>query len=163
MKEFEEIVVATHNPAKIQRFKDALLKVTDCILTLADLGITEKAEESGVTAEENAQIKAVFYAKLTGKPVFAQDAALFVDFLPQDKQPGVYVRRVSGREMTDDELFTYWKKIIIKIPEEKRTGKWHAAYCLATPNGKTFLFTIDHPQNIFLSSLSQKSSRMADG
>ncbi len=152
MKEFAEIVVATHNPAKVQRLKDVLLKVTENVLTLADLGITEQAEESGFTAEENARIKAVFYAKLTGKLVFAQDAAFYVDFLSPDKQPGVNVRRVNGREMTDDELLAYWEKIIVNIPKNKRIGKWHAAYCLATADGKTYLFVIDHPRIFFYPS-----------
>jgi XTP/dITP diphosphohydrolase len=149
MKEFERIVVATHNPAKIQRFKEALLKVTDNILTLADLGVTEKADESGATADENAEIKAAFYANLTGKPVFSQDAALYVDFLPLDKQPGVYVRRVNGKELSDDELIAYWEEILAKVPEEKRTGKWHAVYCLATPQGKISTFSIDQPRRFF--------------
>jgi len=149
MTKLEKIVIATHNPAKIQRFKDALLKVTDNILTLADLGITVEAEETGLTAEENAKIKALFYAKLTGLPVFSHDSALYVDFLPADNQPGVNVRRINGKEATDDELFDHWKTIIIKAPEEKRIGKWHSAYCLATPDGTMNLFAIDHPRQFF--------------
>jgi len=149
MKEFKQIVVATHNPAKIQRLKDALLKVTDNVLTLADVGVVEMVEESGTTAEENAQIKAIFYAKLTKELVFAQDTALYVDFLPEDKQPGVYVRRVGGKELTDDELFAYWEAIIVNVPKEKRTGRWHAAFCLATPDGKVYSFSIDHPRIFF--------------
>jgi inosine/xanthosine triphosphate pyrophosphatase family protein len=144
-----EVVVATHNPGKKEHYSKLFEKFFEQVFVLSDLGITEKPEEMGATAEENARIKAVFYAKLTGKPVFAEDASVFVDFLPEEKQPGVNVRRVGGRELTDDELLAHWEAIVSKVPEEKRTGYWHIAYCFAFPGGNHILFAIDQPRKFF--------------
>lgn len=149
MKKFKKLVIASHNLTKVERFKKLFLTVVEEVLTLVDLGVKEKSPEEGLTAEENAQNKALFYTKITNLPVFAQDAALYVDFLPEEKQPGVYVRRVNGKELTDDELYDYWDKLILNTPKDKRTGKWHASYCFVTPEGKTSILSIDQPRLFF--------------
>lgn len=153
MKRLEKIVVATRNPGKKERYGRLLSRVAKEVLSLADLGIKEKPQESGETAEENAKIKAIFYAKLTGLLVFSEDESLFVDFLPLDKQPGVYIRRVDGKEEVDDnQLLAHWEKIIAKVPKEKRTGRWHTAYCLAAPIGKVSIVSTDHHRMFFYPS-----------
>jgi XTP/dITP diphosphohydrolase len=149
MNELKKLVIASHNPAKVERFKKLFLTEVEEVLTLVDLGVKDKAPEEGLTAEENAQNKAFFYSKIVNLPVFAQDAALYVDFLPPDKQPGVYVRRVNGKELTDDELYDYWDKLIVGTPTDKRTGSWHASYCFVTPDGKSSLISIDQPRIFF--------------
>jgi inosine/xanthosine triphosphate pyrophosphatase family protein len=149
MNKHKKLVIAFHNPAKVERFKKLFLTEVEEVLTLVDLGVKDKAPEDGTTAEENAKNKALFYSKITNLPVFAQDAALYVDFLSQDKQPGVYVRRVNGKELTDDELYDYWDKLIVGTPTNKRTGSWHASYCFAIPGGRTSLFSIDQPRIFF--------------
>lgn len=143
------LVISSHNPAKVERFKKLFLTEVEEVLTLVDLGVKDKAPEEGLTAEENAKNKALFYSKIVNLPVFAQDAALYVDFLSADKQPGVYVRRVNGKELTDDELYDYWDKLIVGTPIDKRTGSWHTSYCFVTPDGKTSLFSIDQPRIFF--------------
>ena len=149
MARIKKIVIATRNLGKAQRYKKMLLKVVDEVLSLDDFDFKEKPEETGETAEENAEIKAIFYAKKTNLPVFAEDESLFVDFLPEDKQPRVFIRRVNGKEVSDDELLAYWDSIIAKAPKEKRTGRWHMAYCFATPDGKTSLIALDHRRAFF--------------
>lgn len=141
----EKIVVATHNPSKKKWYQKILSGFTNKVLGLNDLDFDDKPEESGKTAEENAIIKATFYAEKLDLPVLGEDAALFVDFLPEDQQPGVFVRRVRGKELDDDQLLAYWESIIVKVPKEKRTGRWHTAHCFATPDGKTALSTLDYP------------------
>jgi XTP/dITP diphosphohydrolase len=66
MKRLEKIVVATRNPGKKERYEKVLAKMAGRVLSLEDLGIKEKPEEVGKTAEENAVIKAKFYAKKSG-------------------------------------------------------------------------------------------------
>lgn len=157
MKEVEEIVVASGNPAKVERYGRMLSQFTSEVVGLKEVGITEKPEEQGNTAEENAEIKAKFYADKTGLLVFSEDEALFVDFLPDDKQPGVHVRRIDGRDEVDDEkLLAHWEKIVAKVPKEQRTGRWHIAYCVATPDGITKTVALDHPITFFSPSSETK-------
>jgi inosine/xanthosine triphosphate pyrophosphatase family protein len=151
----EKIVVASKNPAKVARYGRMLSKYAKETVGLDALGITDKPEETGETAEENAQIKGIFYANRAGLPVFSEDEALYVDFLPKDKQPGVHVRRIKGRnEASDDELLSYWEKIVAKVPEDKRTGRWQIAYCITSPSGRSKSVILNHPI-IFFSPTSK--------
>ncbi|MBI3559100.1 hypothetical protein HY085_01775 [Candidatus Gottesmanbacteria bacterium] len=94
--------------------------------------------------------KTGFYAKRTKIPAFSEDESLFVDFLPAKDQPGVHVRRINRQEeVDDDKLLAHWEKIIAEIPKEKRTGRWHIAYCLSKPNGTTQIVTRDYPIMFF--------------
>ena len=147
MGKIAKLIVATRNPAKKRRYSKILSgsKMIDKILSLDDFDLDNKPKESGETSEENARIKAIFYAKKIGLPVLAEDEALYVDFLPKDQQPGVHVRRVGDQELDDDELLAYWESIIASVPKGKRTGRWHITYCFATPDGKTALVALDHP------------------
>lgn len=145
----EKIVIATRNPGKIERYSKLLIKVAGKVLSLRDFNFTDKPEEIGKTAEENAKIKALFYAGKTGLPVLAEDESLFVDFLPKNKQPGAEVRRINGKELTDDELLAHWDALIAPVPKKERTGRWHTAFCFATPEGKFNLTAIDDERLFF--------------
>lgn len=155
MKALEKVVIASRNPAKKERYSRLMLGLAREILELENLGIDGKPTESGETAEQNAEIKAKFYAEKCGFVAFSEDEALYVDFLPPEKQPGVHVRRVEGKdEVDDDALLAYWERIVAQVPEDQRTGKWHTAYCVATPGGKVKMVALDHPV-IFFSPSSE--------
>lgn len=84
-----ELVVATHNRGKLAEF-DALFSARGHHLQLsiaADYGLPSP-EETGTTFIENAQIKALFAAQVTGKPCLADDSGLCIDAL--GGAPGVY-------------------------------------------------------------------------
>lgn len=148
-KQIEKLVIATRNPAKIEHYRYLFSGMVTDIFGLNETGIDGKPTETGETAEENAQIKAIYYSTKTDLPVFCEDESLFADFLPADKQPGVRVRRINGSdEASDDELFYYWENIIKDVPEARRTGRWHIAYCLGL-NGKTKLTSMDHEIQFF--------------
>jgi len=155
MEKVEKIVIATRNPAKKERFRDLFVGMIKDIFVLDDFSITEKSQEHGMTAGENAEIKARFYSQKLNLPVFSEDEALYVDFLPPEKQPGVFVRRIEGKdEADDDKLLNYWKGIIAGAPEEKRTGRWHIAYSLAFPNSSIKTVSLDH-EILFFSPTSK--------
>lgn len=150
VKTIEKIVIASKNPAKKQRFAGIFAGKAVRVFGLDDFNIIEKPQETGATAEENAQIKAKFYSEKLGLPVFSEDEALYVDFLPPENQPGVFVRRIEGREEAGDEkLLAYWEKVVANVPLEKRTGKWHIAYCLAFPGGQVKTAALDAPIMFF--------------
>jgi XTP/dITP diphosphohydrolase len=156
MKKLEKLVIATRNPAKVDYYRNVLGYVAEEIMGLEDLGIEGTPRETGSTAEDNAKIKARFYAKQCDLPVFSVDEALYTDFQPESKQPGTHVRRIDGKnEADDDRLLAYWEEIIAKVPADKRTGRWHTAYCLIMPEGDIRITARDHPI-IFFSPSSKK-------
>ena len=149
----EKLVIASRNPAKVEYYRDIFANISDEILGLGDLDIEGKPVESGETAEQNAEIKAMFYSDLANLPVFCEDEALFVDFLSELDQPGVHVRRINGIDEVDDEiLLSHWEKVVAQVPEGDRTGRWHVAYCLAFPNGRKRTVFKDHEVLFFLPS-----------
>ncbi|HEX67721.1 MAG TPA: non-canonical purine NTP pyrophosphatase, partial [bacterium] len=83
-----EIVLATQNPDKVREIKEVLKDLPIKILTLMDLGLKEKVEETGKTLEENALLKAKFWAEKTGKWALADDTGLEVEAL--NGAPGVH-------------------------------------------------------------------------
>jgi len=146
----QQLVFASHNAGKIQRYRAIFADIADKTLSLAELGITNKPEEKGQTAEENAGIKARYYYNQTGLPTFSSDESLFVDFLPADKQPGVFVRRINGKnDASDDELFEYWHRIIPGISPANRTGFWHVAYAIALSEHNIVTVAHDHRVRFF--------------
>ena len=56
-----KVLFATTNPAKIKKYVDKLKEKDIEILTIKDLGINLKPEETGKNAIENAYIKAKTY------------------------------------------------------------------------------------------------------
>lgn len=142
MGNIEKLVIATGNPGKIEFYRQVFEGIVGEVIGLSDLDIKGKPEETGDTAEENAEIKARFYATQTDLPVFSIDESLFVDFLDEAHQPGTHVRRINGQdEVTDDELFNYWENLIKDLPDEQKTGFWHFAYALCHGNNLKIIST----------------------
>lgn len=65
-------------------------------------------EEDGQTAVENALLKASGYYKVVNMPTFAGDSGMYIEGLDSEKQPGLYVRRVNGKVLSDDEMIEYY-------------------------------------------------------
>lgn len=93
------IYCATSNPGKLREFRGAAGTEWD-IESLPDLENIPPPEETGVTFEENAILKARYYARFAGEvPVFAEDSGIEVDAL--SGAPGVYSARFAGPEASD--------------------------------------------------------------
>ena len=56
---------------------------------------------------ENARIKALAYYAALKRPVFTCDSGLYIDGLADSEQPGVHVRMVNGKRLTDDEMVVH--------------------------------------------------------
>jgi XTP/dITP diphosphohydrolase len=94
-----KIYCATGNPGKLREFQLAGELLGIDVEPLAGLKEIEPPEENGLTFEENARLKAVFYSKLAPGPLFADDSGLEVDAL--GGAPGVYSARYAGPHSTD--------------------------------------------------------------
>ena len=73
------------------------------LVTLADWPDLAAPEETGLTFEENARLKALYYAKATGLLTVADDSGLEIDAL--DGAPGVASARFGGADTTYPEKF----------------------------------------------------------
>lgn len=105
------VLFATENESKAKRFRDELLKNDIKMLTVNDISEKIEVVENGNNAIENAILKAKAYAKKINMPIFAMDDNLFIEGIPEDKQPGMYVRRVNGKRLTDKEMIEYYSSL----------------------------------------------------
>ena len=90
----QKILIATHNAGKLREFSAMFARTPFELVPLADVGIDVDVDETGVTYAENATLKAVAYARLSGLPTLADDSGLEVDGL--DGEPGVQLGAVRG-------------------------------------------------------------------
>ena len=94
-------VLASNNAHKLKEIRALLADKFEKICSLADVGIHTDIDETGVTFEENAFIKAqTIFDMLGGKyAVLADDSGLCVEAL--DGAPGVYSARYAGNPCDD--------------------------------------------------------------
>lgn len=118
-----KVLFATGNPAKVKRYKESLEKNGIELITIKDIGINLNIDENGKDAIENAYIKAKAYYDATGIPTIGMDNNLFIDGIDESLQPGTHVRRVGGRQLSDEEMITYYTRLV-KEHGEKLQAKW---------------------------------------
>ncbi len=119
----KKVLFATTNPAKIKKYKIELEKRDVEVLTLNDLSVNVTVEESGKDAVENALLKAKAFYETTGIATIGMDNSLFIEGIPEEKQPGTHVRRVGGKELTDEEMIEYYTNLTREYGG-KLTAKW---------------------------------------
>lgn len=140
----KEIIIGTSNLGKIDKMKYALSGL-DIIVSGVDKETIRNftVNETGETALENARIKALAYAKVTGKVVLSNDSAVYIDGLHKKTQPGIKVRRINGKEnfVSDEELIDHYSKIVHELGGEA-TMVVEDGICMANPDGSYYETTI---------------------
>ena len=129
-----KVLFATSNPAKVRNYKEELLKYGIELLTLKDIDIHIHVEENGKNAIENAYIKAKAYYDELRIPTIGMDNNLFIESIPDELQPGVFVRRINGKELNDDEMIEHYTKLV-KENGGKLKARWVYGMVLISENG----------------------------
>ena len=128
-----KVLFATTNLAKVRKYKEELKEKGIELITINDLDFKLDVDENGKDALENAYIKAKTYYDVVKIPTIGMDNCLFIEGLPEEKQPGTHVRRINGKELKDDEMIEYYTNLI-KQYGGKLTAKW--VYGMVICNGK---------------------------
>lgn len=118
-----KVLFATTNPAKVKNYQKKLKDKNIELITIKDLDINLKIDENGKNAIENAYIKAKAYYDATGIVSIGMDNNLFIEELPEEKQPGTHTRRVNGKTLNDDEMIDYYTGLV-KEYGNKLNAKW---------------------------------------
>lgn len=93
-----KLYCATTNRGKLREFQKAL-EDSFQVQSIPGLASIEPPDETGVTFEENATQKALYYSKFCDGTLFVDDSGLEVHAL--DNAPGVYSARFAGPNATD--------------------------------------------------------------
>lgn len=130
-----KILYGTTNQAKFNVMKSIADALGFELIGLNDLHKPLPiVDESGKNPLENAKIKAKAYYKAFSLPVFSCDSGLYFDGLPEQLQPGTHIRRVNGKELSDDEMTNYYAELS-KIHNGKLVGRYkNAVYFIFDEN-----------------------------
>lgn len=129
-----KLVFATNNLDKVKEIK-ALLGNTMELLSLKDIGCTEDIEETEITLEGNAKLKADYITKKYGYDCFADDTGLEVEAL--NGAPGVYSARYAGENVTyEDNVQKMLKEMLGK---KNRKAQFRTVVALNL-EGRQYLF-----------------------
>ena len=135
------LIFASSNPHKVDEVRAILgpLGISVHGLNALDPNVVpEEPEETGATFEENARLKAVYYAAALGEACLADDSGLEVDAL--GGAPGILSARYAGvgdsREERDRANNRKLLEALRDVPDAKRAARFVCAMCLATPAGE---------------------------
>lgn len=129
-----ELLFASQNKNKSKELTE-ILGQDYKILSLADLNYNEDIDETGLTFEENALIKARHIYNMYHKPCIADDSGLEVEVL--NGEPGVYSARYSG---ADNNSLANMSKLLQKLDGEiNRNAQFRTVIAFVSSQGE-FLF-----------------------
>ncbi len=128
-----KLVIATKNINKVREMRDRLCSVPDMeVLSLGDFPEIPDIAEDGGSFMENAAIKALAVASLTGLISLADDSGLVVDAL--DGAPGIYSARFGGTGLTDAERCRLLLEKMESVPDECRCARFVCVMAVARPD-----------------------------
>lgn len=132
-----DFVVATQNKDKILEITEILKDMPFHIVSMSDAGFDLDIEETGLTFEENALIKAQAVHDAIGGYVMADDSGLSIDAL--GGAPGIYSARFHGKDSTYDEKIAALWDLLRNVPLFERTAHFICAIAVILPDGSHFV------------------------
>ena len=126
------LLIATTNWSKAREI-DALLKGGPAqLVTLDAWPSLEAPEETGRTFEDNARLKAEYYARATGELTVAEDSGLEIDAL--DGAPGVESARYGGVDASYPDKFARIYTALKDRAAVDSAARFVCALVLASPD-----------------------------
>ncbi len=142
-----ELVVASHNKGKLREIEELLAPLGLALTSAAELGLPEP-EETGLTFEDNAILKARAAADASGIAALADDSGLSVDAL--DGAPGIYSARWAGETKDFNAAMVRVGRELAAANTTDTSAKFVCVLALAEPHGKARTFRGEvHGQLVF--------------
>lgn len=123
------LLVATTNPGKLREIQWLLAGAPVELVTLRDLPPIEEPEETGLTFDDNARFKALYYSARSGMTTVAEDSGLIIDGL--DGEPGVRSARFLRPDASYPERFAEIFRRLAARPAKNRTARFVCALAVA--------------------------------
>jgi XTP/dITP diphosphohydrolase len=131
-----DLLLASQNPGKLNEMRLLVEGLPFRVLGPRDIGIHDAPDETGQSFLENATIKALAYARLSGRLTVADDSGLSVDAL--DGAPGLYSSRFGGEGASDRHRNLLLLEKLRGQPFERRGARFTSAVVVA--RGAELLF-----------------------
>ena len=130
------LVIATNNKDKLKEIKEILQDTDIKIMSKNDFCDFPEVEETGITLEANALLKARAVYEKYGLPCMADDTGLEVDCL--NGEPGVYSSRYAGATATYDDNCRKLQSVIALEPKDKRSARFRTVVAFIDNAGNEY-------------------------
>ena len=131
-----DLLLASQNPGKLNEMRLLVEGLAFHVVGPREIGIWDAPEEDGRSFMENATLKALHYAKRSGRLTVADDSGLSVDAL--DGGPGLYSSRFGGEGASDLDRNRLLLERLREDPWEERGARFTSAVAVA--QGERVLF-----------------------
>jgi XTP/dITP diphosphohydrolase len=125
------LLLATGNRKKLAEIEKLLTGISFRLISLRDFPQVKEVKEDGKTFVENAEKKAMGFAKQTGLLTLAEDSGLCVEAL--EGAPGVFSARFAGAEKDDIKNCEKVLRLMEKLPDNCRGASFVSAVAVAAP------------------------------
>lgn len=138
-----KLLFATGNENKYELMKRRLKEINEVeVIMPKHINVKIDVEEDGKTAEENAIKKAKAYYEATKLATIAEDSGLWVEKFSKENQPGLFVKRINGREdLSDEEILKCYIEKLNKIGG-KSNARYITGIAVINESGEVFSKTI---------------------
>jgi XTP/dITP diphosphohydrolase len=133
-----DVVLATANPHKVEEITPLLAGTGIRLIPVTSRVDGWELEETGVTLEENAVLKARTAARLTRMPAVGDDTGLFVAAL--DGAPGVWSSRYAGPHCSYEDNRRKLLDALGGVERDARQARFRTVVALACPDGSERAF-----------------------
>ena len=130
----ERLVIASHNPGKLDEIAALLAPFGVTTVGAAALGLAEP-EETGTSFEENAELKARLAAEASGRSALADDSGLVVPAL--GGAPGIHSARWAGPRK---DFHGAMARVERELAQKDRRAHFVAVLALVAPDGEVATF-----------------------
>ena len=131
-----ELLLASQNLGKLEELRALAQGLPFQVLGPREIGLVEAPDETGTSFLENARIKALAYARRSGRLTLADDSGLSVDAL--GGAPGLFSSRFGGEGASDLERNQLLLQKLRDVPNAERGARFTSA--LAVARGDAVLF-----------------------
>jgi XTP/dITP diphosphohydrolase len=137
------LIIATRNVGKTKEFQALFADFGYTIKDLTDYPELPEIEETGMTFEENARLKAEKIAEIIGEVVVGDDSGLCVDVL--GGLPGIWSHRFSEPNPTDEKNIAKLLHELAPtaIAPERRSAHFHTTLVAAQPGRESLVVEAD--------------------
>lgn len=152
-----KLLFATGNENKYELMKRRLKEIKNLeVIMPKQINVKINIDEDGLTAEENAIKKAKAYYDITKLPTIAEDSGLWVEKFSKEDQPGLFVKRINGREdLTDEEILSCYIEKLKKVGGESN-ARYKTGIAVINEKGKILSKTIAEELFLFTANKNKK-------
>lgn len=157
-----KLLFATGNENKYKLMQRRLKEIEEVeVIMPKHINVKISVKEDGETAEENAIKKAKAYYNKTKLATIAEDSGLWVEKFLDDEQPGLFVKRVNGREdLSDEEILNCYIEKLKNVGGESN-ARYKTGIAVIDKEGKVFSKTVN--EELFIFTANKNNKEYIDG